>query len=82
MAVQVTVNGAGLLNYAKTGPEAVKRIRAALSKILNKGRTTARQAIVSEFGPAFCVGKREGYKRARRSRPPRSKARWRLFHGS
>ncbi len=49
MAVQVKVNGAGLLNYAKAGPAAVKEVRVAIGKILNKGRTTARQQISSDF---------------------------------
>ena len=45
----IKVNGAGLLDYAKEGREAVKRIKAAMRKVLNSGRTRARQAISQEF---------------------------------
>ena len=45
----VKVNGAGLLDYAKEGREAVKRIKAAMRKVLNSGRTRARQEIAGEF---------------------------------
>ena len=43
------VNGAGLLNYAKEGKEAIKRIRVAMRRVLNVGRKEARQQIAGQF---------------------------------
>jgi hypothetical protein len=51
MAVNVKVHAAGLLNYAKEGREAVKKIRKAMRKVLNVGRTEARRRITAEFTP-------------------------------
>ena len=48
--VQIKVNGAGLLDYAKAGKEAVQEIRKAMSLVLNVGRKEARQRISSDFG--------------------------------
>ena len=45
----VKVNGAGLLDYAKEGREAVKRVKTAMRKVLNSGRTRARQEIAGQF---------------------------------
>lgn len=50
MAFQVKVNGAGLLNYAKAGREAVAEVKKAMRRVLNAGRTEARRQISSEFG--------------------------------
>jgi hypothetical protein len=47
--VKLAVQTRGLLNYAKQGPLAVKRIRIAMRKIMNVGRKTARQRIASQF---------------------------------
>jgi len=49
MAVSVKMHAVGLLNYAKEGKEAVKRIKVALWKVANTGRTAARQRIAAEF---------------------------------
>ena len=49
MAVSVKMHAVGLLNYAKEGKEAVKRIKVALRKVANTGRTAARQRIAAEF---------------------------------
>lgn len=50
MGFQVKVNGAGLLNYAKAGREAVAEVKKAMRRVLNAGRTEARRKISSEFG--------------------------------
>jgi hypothetical protein len=47
--IQLRVNGKGLLDYAKAGKEAFKRVKTAMRKVLNTGRTKARQRISSEF---------------------------------
>jgi len=49
MAVSVKMHAVGLLNYAKEGKEAVKRIKVALRKVANTGRTAARQRIAADF---------------------------------
>lgn len=49
MAFRVKVNGAGLLNYAKAGREAVAEVKKAMRRVLNAGRTKARQEISSQF---------------------------------
>lgn len=49
MAVKLKVHAAGLLDYAKEGRAAVKRIRVAMRRILNVGRKEARQRITAEF---------------------------------
>lgn len=49
MGVQMKVHAAGLLDYAKAGKEAVKRIKVAMRRVLNVGRKEARQRIASEF---------------------------------
>lgn len=49
MAVQVKIHAAGLLDYAKAGKEAVQKIRKAMRRVLNVGRTASRQRIASEF---------------------------------
>ena len=50
MAVQMKVHAVGLLNYAKEGKAAVKRITVAMRRALNVGRKVARQRISAEFG--------------------------------
>lgn len=47
--IRLRVNGAGLLDYAKAGKEAFKRVKKAMSKVLNAGRTSARREIASQF---------------------------------
>jgi len=47
--IRIQVNGNGLLDYAKAGKEAVKRVKAAMRKVLNAGRTRARQEISAQF---------------------------------
>lgn len=47
--ITLKVNGAGLLDYAKAGKEAVKRVKTAMRKVLNSGRTKARQEIAGQF---------------------------------
>lgn len=47
--IQLKVNGRGLLDYAKEGKEAFKRVKKAMSKVLNAGRTDARRQIASQF---------------------------------
>lgn len=47
--IRLKVNGAGLLDYAKAGKDAFKRVQAAMRKVLNSGRTTARQQITAQF---------------------------------
>lgn len=47
--IKLKVNGAGLLDYAKAGKEAVKRVKTAMRKVLNSGRTKARQEIAGQF---------------------------------
>lgn len=49
MAFQVKVNGAGLLNYAKAGREAVAEVKKAMRRVLNAGRTEARRQISAQF---------------------------------
>lgn len=49
MAFRLKVNGAGLLNYAKAGREAVAEVKKAMRRVLNQGRTEARRRISSEF---------------------------------
>ena|SRR3990167_7820259 len=49
MAFRLKVNGAGLLNYAKAGREAVAEVKKAMRRVLNAGRTKARQEISSQF---------------------------------
>ncbi|MGL4296274.1 MAG: hypothetical protein ACRCTG_11200 [Aestuariivirga sp.] len=49
MAFRVKVNGAGLLNYAKAGREAVDEVKKAMRRVLNAGRTKARQEISAQF---------------------------------
>jgi hypothetical protein len=51
MAVQMRVHASGLLDYAKAGKDAVRRIRRAMRRALNVGRKVARQRIASEFTP-------------------------------
>lgn len=48
--VTVKVNGAGLLDYAKAGREAVKEVKKAVGRVLNAGRKEARQRISADFG--------------------------------
>lgn len=50
MAVQLKVHAAGLLNYAKAGQDAVKRIKVAMRRVVNAGRTEARRRISADFG--------------------------------
>lgn len=47
--IKIHVNGKGLLDYAKAGKEAVKRVKTAMRKVLNAGRTEARRQIASQF---------------------------------
>lgn len=47
--IQLKVNGRGLLDYAKEGKEAFKRVKTAMRKVLNAGRTRARQEIAGQF---------------------------------
>lgn len=47
--IKLKVNGAGLLDYAKAGKEAVKRVKTAMRKVLNSGRTKARREIAGQF---------------------------------
>lgn len=47
--IRLKVNGAGLLDYAKEGKEAFKRVKKAMSKVLNAGRTSARREIAGQF---------------------------------
>lgn len=47
--ITLKVNGAGLLDYAKAGKDAVKRVKTAMRKVLNAGRTTARREIAGQF---------------------------------
>lgn len=49
MAFRLKVNGAGLLNYAKAGREAVAEIKKAMRRVLNAGRTEARRQISGQF---------------------------------
>lgn len=49
MAFQVKVNGAGLLNYAKAGREAIAEVKRAMRRVLNAGRTEARRQISASF---------------------------------
>lgn len=49
MAVAIKIHAPGLLNYAKAGREATQKIRKAMRRVLNVGRTTARQRIASQF---------------------------------
>ena len=49
MAIKVTVHAAGLLDYAKAGKEAVRKIRRAMRVVLNVGRTEARRRISADF---------------------------------
>jgi len=49
MAVSVKMHAVGLLNYAKEGKTAVQRIKVALRKVANTGRTAARQRIAADF---------------------------------
>lgn len=47
--VTIKVNGAGLLDYAKAGRDAVKEVKKVVRTVLNLGRKEARQRISSEF---------------------------------
>lgn len=47
--VAMKLQGVGLLDYAKQGPLAVKRIRVSMRKVLNVGRKEARQRIAGQF---------------------------------
>jgi hypothetical protein len=47
--ISITVNGAGLLDYAKAGKEAVQNIKKAMRVVLNVGRTEARHRIADQF---------------------------------
>lgn len=49
MAVALKMHGVGLLNYAKAGREAIQKIRKAMRRVVNVGRTEARRRIASEF---------------------------------
>jgi len=49
--VGMRVDRSGLLDYAKAGRETVKKIRAAVRRVMNAGRREARQRIASEFTP-------------------------------
>lgn len=49
MSFRVKVNGAGLLNYAKAGREAVVEVKRAMRRVLNAGRTDARRQINAQF---------------------------------
>jgi hypothetical protein len=49
MAVTMKLHAVGLLNYAKEGKTAVQRIKVALRKVANTGRTAARQRIAADF---------------------------------
>jgi len=49
MAVSMKLHAVGLLNYAKEGKTAVQRIKVALRKVANTGRTAARQRIAADF---------------------------------
>jgi hypothetical protein len=60
--VRINVNGKGLLNYAKAGRDAQKRVQKAISRILNVGRTAARRAIASEFAVRTGFLKRQARK--------------------
>ncbi len=46
----VNVNARGLLNYVQAGRDAVREVKKAVRRVVNIGRTTARQRIASEFG--------------------------------
>ena len=50
MAISVKLHAVGLLNYAKAGKTAVQRIKVAMRKVANTGRTAARRTIASRFG--------------------------------
>lgn len=47
--VTIKVNGAGLLDYAKAGREAVNDVKKVVRQVLNIGRKEARQRISSQF---------------------------------
>ncbi len=47
--IKLHVNGRGLLDYARAGRDAVKRVKTAMRKVLNAGRTTARREISGQF---------------------------------
>lgn len=47
--IRLHVDGRGLLDYAREGREAVKRVKKAMRTVLNAGRTTARREIASQF---------------------------------
>lgn len=49
MAFRIKVNGAGLLNYAKAGREAIAEVKRAMRRVLNAGRTEARRQISAQF---------------------------------
>ena len=48
--IKVKVHAAGLLIYAKAGKEAVQKVRKAMYRVLNAGRTEARRRISADFG--------------------------------
>lgn len=50
MSVGMKVVRSGLLDYAKEGKEAIKRIRVAVRRVVNVGRKEARQRISADFG--------------------------------
>lgn len=47
--VTVKVNGAGLLDYARAGRDAVKEVKKVVRQVLNIGRKEARQRISADF---------------------------------
>lgn len=57
--VRINVNISGLLNYSKTGLDALKEVRRETRKALNVGRTKVRQLINSQFQTRTGVLKRQ-----------------------
>lgn len=47
--IRLKVHADGLLDYAKAGKEAVAKIRVAMRRIANAGRTAARRQINAQF---------------------------------
>ena len=74
--MSIKVHGEGLLDYAKAGKDAVAEIRVGMRKVLNVGRTEARQPIAGQFAcaPGSSIETRGTFRRVPRSRRRSSRA--------
>lgn len=60
--ITITPHTTGLLDYIKEGKAAVTRMKVAMRKVLNVGRTTSRRLIASQFTPRTGFLKRQAGK--------------------